>query len=90
VPDCNTIWNFKQGLVKNDNEKKLFDLFYKAVEEKKLIVNEGKMVDASFHEATRLRNSRGENKEIKEDKTPEAWKSNENKHKLARKDLEAR
>jgi len=53
VPDCNTIWIFKQGLAKDDNEKKLFDLFYKVVKEKKLIVNEGKMVDASFHEAPR-------------------------------------
>jgi len=90
VPDCNTIWNFKQGLAKDDNEKKLFDLFYKELEEKKLILNEGKMVDASFHEAPRQRNSREENKEIKEGKTPQAWKSNKNKHKLAHKDVEAR
>jgi IS5 family transposase len=90
VPDCNTIWNFKQGLAKDSNEKKMFDLFYKIVEEKKLIVNEGKMVDASFHEAPRQRNSRDENKEIKEGKTPEAWQSNKNKHKLAHKDLDAR
>lgn len=90
VPDCNTIWNFKQGLTKDNNEKKIFDLFYKVVEDKKLIVNEGKMVDASFHEAPRQRNSREENKEIKEGKTPEEWKSNKNKHKLAHKDLEAR
>ncbi len=35
VPDCNTIWNFKQGLDKrSNNEKKLFDLFYQVVEEK--------------------------------------------------------
>jgi IS5 family transposase len=80
VPDCNRIWNFKQGLAQDDNEKKLFDLFYKVVEEKKLILNEGKMVDASFHEAPRQRNSKEENKEIKEGKIPEAWKSNKNKH----------
>lgn len=90
VPDCNTIWNFRQGLVKDENEKKLFDLFYQVVEEKQLIVNEGKMVDASFHEAPRQRNSRDENKEIKEGNTPDAWKSNKNKHKLAHKDLDAR
>lgn len=88
VPDCNTIWNFKQGLAKDDNEKKLFDLFYKIVEEKQLIVNEGKMIDASFHESPRQRNSREENKEIKEGKTPQDWK--ENKHKLSHKDVDAR
>ena len=88
VPDCNTIWNFKQGLASGGNEKKLFDLFYRVVEEKKLIVNEGKMVDASFAEVPRQRNSREENKEIKEGKTPEEWE--ENKHKLAHKDVDAR
>ena len=72
VPDCNTVWNFKQGLTKDNNEKKLFDLFYKVVAEKNLIVNEGKMVDASFHEVPRQRNSREENQEIKEGKT---WKN---------------
>lgn len=88
VPDCNTVWNFKQVLTKDDNEKKLFDLFYKVVAEKNLIVNEGKMVDASFHEAPRQRNSREENQEIKEGKTPSDWEKNKNK--LAHKDVEAR
>ena len=88
VPDCNSIWNFKQGLAKDNHEKKLFDLFYRVVEEKNLIVNQGKMVDASFHETPRQRNTREENKEIKEGKTPEQWK--ENKHKLSHKDVDAR
>ena len=90
VPDCSASggWNFKQGLAKQDNEKKLFDLFYRVAEEKNLIVNEGKMVDASFHEAPRQRNSREENQEIKEGKTPQAWKNN--KHRLAHKDQQAR
>lgn len=88
VPDCNTIWNFKQGLAKDENEKKLFDLFYKVVEERNLIVNEGKMVDASFHEAPRQRNTKEENKEIKEGTTPQAWK--EKTHKLSHKDVDAR
>ena len=88
VPDRNTVWNFKQGLAKEDNEKKLFDLFYKVVAEKNLIVNEGKMVDASFHEALRQRNSRKDNQKIKEGKTPEDWRNNKNK--LALNDVEAR
>lgn len=50
VPDCNTLWNFKQGLARDNNERKLFDRFYKVLQEKNLIVNEGKMIDASFHE----------------------------------------
>ena len=47
VPDTNT---FKEKLKDNDNERKLFDYFYKQLEEQQLLVSEGKMVDASFHE----------------------------------------
>ena len=48
------------------------------------------MVDASFHEVPRQRNSREENKEIKEGKIPAEWEKEENKHKLPHKDVEAR
>ena len=86
VPDCNTIWNFKQALAVNDNEKKLFHRFYEILETNKLIVSEGKMVDASFHEVPRQRNSREENKELKEGKVPSTWE----RKKLSHKDVDAR
>lgn len=88
VPDCNTIWNFKQSLAKDDNERKLFDRFYAVLQEKNLIVNEGKMVDASFHETPRQRNSREENQTIKEGGIPECFKENSNV--LSHKDTDAR
>ncbi|MDP2889084.1 MAG: IS5 family transposase, partial [Bacteroidota bacterium] len=51
--------------------------------------NEGKMVDASFVEAPRQRNTREENKHIKQTGTaPELWK--ETPHKLCQKDVDAR
>jgi IS5 family transposase len=90
VPDTNTIWTFKEKLKENENERKLFDCFYKELEEQKLIVSEGKMVDASFHEVPRQRNSREENKQIKQGNTPEEWKEEKHKHKLSHKDTEAR
>src|ERR1035438_7071239 len=74
VPDCNTIWNFKQALSVNDNVKKLFNRFYEVLEAKKLIVSEGKMVDASFHEVPRQRNSKDENKQLKEGEVPKTWR----------------
>lgn len=88
VPDCNTIWNFKQALTQDDNERKLFDRFYSVLQENDLIVNEGKMVDASFHEVPRQRNSREENQIIKDGGIPESFKSNP--HKAAHKDTDAR
>jgi IS5 family transposase len=90
VPDTNTIWTFKEKLKENDNERKLFDCFYKEVEEQKLIVSEGKMVDASFHEVPRQRNSREENKAIKAGTIPVEWKEEKHKHKLPHKDTDAR
>jgi transposase, IS5 family len=88
VPDCNTIWNFKQVLAPNDNGRKLFDRFYTVLEEKQLIVSEGKMVDASFHEVPRQRNSREENQTIKEGGIPDSF--NQNKNSLIHKDTDAR
>ena len=86
VPDYNTIWNFKQSLALNDNEKKLFNRFYEVLAAHKMIVSEGKMVDASFHEVPRQRNSREENKGLKEGVVPSTW----NKKKLSHKDINAR
>ncbi len=90
VPDTNTIWTFKEKLKDNDNERKLFDYFYKQLEEQELIVSEGKMVDASFHEVPRQRNTREDNKTIKEGEIPEQWKEEKNKYKLPHKDTDAR
>jgi len=54
-----------------------------------VFANEGKMVDASFVETPRQRNTREENKHIKETGTaPEQWR--EKPHKLCQKDVDAR
>ena len=90
VPDTNTIWRFKEKLKENDNERKLFDLFYKQVEAHHLIVRRGELVDASFHEVPRQRNTREENKTLKEGAIPEEWEEEKNKHTLPHKDTDAR
>jgi transposase, IS5 family len=53
-----------------------------------LVVNEGKIIDASFVEVPKQRNSKEDNELIKEGKIPESF--NENPHKLAQKDTDAR
>jgi len=47
-------------------------------------------VDASFVDVPRQRNSREENKKIKEGEIPEEWQKPENQAKLAQKDTDAR
>jgi len=88
VPDSKTIWLFKETLTKANVVKKLFEKFHDELEKHGYIGNEGKIIDASFVEAPRQRNSREENKEIKEGNIPEDWQ--DNPHKLSQKDTDAR
>lgn len=88
VPDSKTIWSFKEKLIDLDLVEGIFNLFLEKLEQLNLVVNEGKIVDASFVEVPRQRNNREENKAIKEGKVPESFK--DNPHKLAQKDTDAR
>jgi len=88
VPDAKTIWLFKENLTQKNLAEKLFELFLSELQKKRLLMNERKMVDASFVEVPIQRNSREENKQIKEGKTPDEWKKNP--HKLSQKDTDAR
>ncbi len=89
VPDSKTFWHFREQLIEKDVIKSLFTTFNETLDAAGVFANEGKMVDASFVEAPRQRNTREENKHIKENGTaPEAWK--EKPHKLCQKDVDAR
>ena len=88
VPDSRTVWNFREQLTDLEIIEPLFDLFLKELETLGLIVNEGKIIDASFIEVPRQRNSRDENKKIKNNEIPEEWK--DKPRKLSQKDTDAK
>ena len=88
IPDSKTVWHFTERINDLSLSKKLFDLFSKELEKLGLIVNEGKIIDASFVESPRQRNSREENKQIKEGKGDELW--NDAPAKKSQKDIDAR
>lgn len=89
VPDSKTFWLFREQLIENNVVLILFRIFNETLDAAGVFANEGKMVDASFVEAPRQRNTREENKHIKETGTaPEEWK--EKPHKLSQKDIDAR
>jgi len=88
IPDSKTVWNFREQLIDLQLIDPIFDLFLKELERLNLIINEGKIIDASFIEVPKQRNTKAENKEIKEGKTPESF--DENANKKAQKDLNAR
>lgn len=89
VPDSKTFWHFREQLIEKDVIMDMFTTFNETLDAAGVFANEGKMVDASFVEAPRQRNTREENKHIKENGTPpEAWK--EKPQKLCQKDVDAR
>jgi len=88
VPDEKTVWAFREKLTQKGLVEEILMLFSNHLESKGLIINEGKMVDASFTVAPRQRNTREENKIIKEGRGDELW--NDNPHKKRHKDTDAR
>jgi transposase len=70
VPDEKTIWEFRDRLVQANIIDTMFYRFTNQLEEKKIITYSGSIIDATFVKAPRQRNSREENKEIKEGKVP--------------------
>lgn len=88
VPDKNTIWDFKESLSFDDGVERLFKCFEKHLLEAGLVGQEGKIIDASFVDVPRQRNSREDNEAIKKGAIPIEF--GKNKNKLSQKDTDAR
>lgn len=88
VPDQKTIWLFREEIGRDAGVEKLFARFDQHLSEQGIIGKEGKIVDASFVEVPRQRNSRKDNETIKSGGVPDAF--TENKHCLRQKDVDAR
>ena len=88
LPDAKTIWNFRTQLAKGGMVKALFKKLDDQLRKKRVIVKEGKMIDASIVETPIQRNTREENRELKDGHTPDEWEDNPNK--LRQKDTDAK
>ncbi len=88
VPDEKTVWLFRERLTKTGLVEELFEQFTSFLEEQALIFNEGRLIDASFTVAPRQRNTKDENKTIKEGKGDDLWNNKPNKKR--HKDIDAR
>ena len=88
VPDEKTIWAFRERLTQTASVEELFELFVFHLEQKGLIFNQGQIIDASFMEIPRQRNTREENKIIKEENGDDLW--NDRPNKKSHKDIDAR
>lgn len=88
VPDAKTIWVFREKLVQHGLAKELFDFFATQLEQAGIITRSGSIVDASFVDVPRQRNTRDENERIKAGEIPSEWEEKPNKHR--QKDTDAR
>lgn len=88
VPDFSTVWLFREALTVAEVVKPLFDTYGAVLEKQGIVTKAGTIIDASFVEVPRQRNTREENELIKAGQTPPEWKKQP--HKLSQKDLDGR
>jgi len=88
VPDAKTIWLFRENLKKSEAHRELFELFTGLMEKQGVITRAGTIIDASFVDVPRQRNSREENKKLKEGEGDDLWA--DDVHKSRQKDKDAR
>ena len=90
VPDAKTVWLFRERRKEMNLVEVLFARFHEQLAARGYVARAGQMIDATFVEVPRQRNSREENAKIKAGETPEAWESEGNAAKLRPKDTDAR
>ena len=89
VPDEKTIWLFRDELTTAKLIDRLFEQFDATLSANGFAAEKGQIIDATIVSAPKQRNSREENKQIKEEgKAPESWDSKPNKKR--QKDTDAR
>ena len=81
VPDAKTIWLFREQLTEAGVIKKAFDKFDGFLGNHGFAARKGQIIDASIVQAPKQRNSRDENKGIKDGNIPEDWNDNKRRQK---------
>ena len=81
VPDAKTVWLFREQLTEAKLIKKLFKQFDRFLRQNGFCAKKGQIVDASIVSAPKQRNSRDENKSIKDGNIPDDWSENKKRQK---------
>ena len=89
VPDAKTIWLYEEALSKSESGKELFDRFFEEIRKAGYITREGSIVDASFMEAPRRRNTKEQRETLKQGEIPKEWDDPEHPQKLMQRDTDA-
>ena len=88
VPDAKTVWLFRERLKELNLVDELFAKFHEQLAMRGYVARAGQMIDATFVEVPRQRNTREENADIKSGKPPEEWDKKPAKRR--QKDVDAR
>lgn len=88
VPDANTLWDFREALIKAGALDRLFERLDKAIGDAGYLPMSGQIVDATLVAAPKQRNTEAEKADIKAGRIPEAWQ--DKPAKLRQKDRDAR
>lgn len=81
VPDATTIWRFREELVEAGVVKRLFKKFDSFLRDNGFQARCGQIIDASIINVPKQRNSRDENKRIKQGEVPEDWSQTKKRQK---------
>lgn len=73
VPDAKTVWLFRETLKQQGMGEVLFKRFDEQLAAKGLVAKGGQMIDATFVEVPKSRNSREDNAKLKAGEIPEDW-----------------
>lgn len=90
VPDAKTVWLFRERLKEARLIEALFRGFHEQLARQGYVARAGQIIDATFVEVPKQRNTREENKQIKNGDIPDDWQKPEAKAKLRQKDVDAR
>lgn len=89
VPDAKTIWLYEDKLPKSGAGKELFNALNKQIEAKGYITRTGSIVDATFIEAPKRKNTKEQREQLKNGEIPEEWDDKEHPQKLMQRDTDA-
>ena len=81
VPDATTVWRFREDLVQAGITEELFEKFDAHLRANGFEARKGQIIDASIVNVPKQRNSRDENRQIKDGIIPEEWPENKKRQK---------
>jgi IS5 family transposase len=89
IPDAKTIWLYEDMLSKSEVGKELFDMFFEEILKLGYVTRAGSIVDASFIEAPKRKNTKEQREKLKKGEVPEEWCDEAHPQKLMQRDTDA-